>query len=409
MVLRLSLCMIVKDEAVTLPQCLQSAAPYVDEMIIVDTGSTDATVAIAQSFQAGAGEVKRPAQVHHYSWNDDFAAARNESLRHAQGEWILVLDADEVLWADCVPHLFAAMQRPEALVVNLLRHEIGAKQSPYSLISRLFRNRPDIVFTRPYHELIDDSVLAILQREPGWKIIDSPEVAIAHTGYQAAAISRRRKGDRARQIMEGYLTTHPTDAYICNKLGALYLDAGDGVRAQALLERGLRSPGVEVPVLYELHYHLGSLYSQQGKAAQAIQHFQSAIAQPILPPLKVGAYLHWGNLVLEQGDAIAAAELYAAVIQIDPNLAVAHYNLGLALKGQGNLQGAVDCYQAAIALDPDYAEAYQNLGVALLKLGRMTESLAAFERAIDQHRQAGSPEAERLQQGLQDMGWLQKP
>jgi tetratricopeptide (TPR) repeat protein len=400
--------MIVKNEAVALPECLRSAAPYVDEIVVLDTGSTDETVAIAQSFQAGIGGECRSAQVHHYSWNDDFAAARNASLQYAQGEWILVLDADEVLLADSVPQLYAAMQRPEALVINLLRHEVGAKQAPYSLISRLFRNRSDISFSRPYHELIDDSVLAILQQEPAWVVTDLPEVAIVHTGYQSQAIAQRQKGDRAQRMMERYLATHPTDAYICNKLGGLYLDAGEVVRAKKLLERGLRSHNVEAPVLYELHYHLGSLYSQQQNFAQATRHFQTAIAQPILPTIKVGAYLHWGNVALEQGNAIAAAELYTTVLRIAPDLAVAHYNLGLSLKGQGDLRGAIACYQAAIARDPDYADAYQNLGVALLKLGQVADSLAAFERAIALHRQAGSPEAERLRQGLVEMGWLAK-
>ncbi len=395
---QLSLCMIVKNEAVALPTCLRSAAPYVDEIVVVDTGSTDETVAIAESFAA---------RVYAFSWNDDFAAARNQALQYVRGEWILVLDADEVLIGDIMPTLFAAMQRPEVLAINLLRHEVGAQQSPYSLISRLFRRRDDIRFARPYHELIDDSVLEILRREPDWRVVDVPEVAIAHTGYQAAAIAQRQKGDRAQRIMERYLAQHPEDAYICNKLGALYLDGGDGGRARQLLEQGLAGDGLEPPVLYELHYHLGSLCGEQQELAQAAVHFQAALAQPILPTLKLGAYLHWGNVALAQGDAIAAADLYTTALHIDPTLAAGHYNLGMALKAVGNLGEAIAHYHQAIALAPAYAEAYQNLGVALLKQGQISDSMAAFQRAIDLHRQAGSPEAERLRTGLQAMGWLQ--
>ena len=79
----LSLAMIVKNEAANLPRCLASVQGLVDEMVVVDTGSTDDTVAIAESFGARMG---------HFPWTDDFAAARNESLRLCTGGWVLVLD-----------------------------------------------------------------------------------------------------------------------------------------------------------------------------------------------------------------------------------------------------------------------------------------------------------------------------
>jgi len=82
----LSLAMIVKNENANLARCLRSVQGLVDEMVVVDTGSTDDTVAIATSFGA---------KVAHFAWIDDFAAARNESLRHCTGDWVLVLDGDE--------------------------------------------------------------------------------------------------------------------------------------------------------------------------------------------------------------------------------------------------------------------------------------------------------------------------
>jgi len=84
----LSLAMIVKNEEETLAHCLESVKPIVDEMVIVDTGSTDKTVEIAKGFGAS---------VHHFQWCDDFAAARNESLKHCSGEWVLIIDADEAI------------------------------------------------------------------------------------------------------------------------------------------------------------------------------------------------------------------------------------------------------------------------------------------------------------------------
>ena len=84
----ISLAMIVKNEEETLVHCLESVRPIVDEMVIVDTGSTDRTIEIAKGFGAS---------VHHFNWCDDFSAARNESLKHCRGEWVLVMDADEAI------------------------------------------------------------------------------------------------------------------------------------------------------------------------------------------------------------------------------------------------------------------------------------------------------------------------
>jgi tetratricopeptide (TPR) repeat protein len=102
----------------------------------------------------------------------------------------------------------------------------------------------------------------------------------------------------------------------------------------------------------------------------------------------------------------AAQALYEQALAIDPTLATAHYNLGMALKEQGQLAPAIEHYQQAIVLQPDYAEAHQNLGVALLKAGSVVESLDSFGRAIGIYEQRGEGgDADRLRQGLQELGF----
>lgn len=392
---KLSLCMIVRDEEATLPGCLHSVRDVVDEMVIVDTGSHDRTPEIAQSLGA---------IVHSFPWIDDFSAARNASLQYAQGDWILVLDADEVLVPDCVPALQQTMQAETVLVANLLREEVGATQAPYSLISRLFRNRPDIRFSRPYHELVDDSVLTLLNREPHWQVVELPGVAIRHTGYQPDVIAQRQKYDRARTTMERFLISHPDDSYLCNKLGALYLSTGEAAKAIQLLERGLQATD-EAPVLYELHYHLGDAYTQLGNPAQAQHHYTIALNQRISPHVKLAAYTSWGNLLMQQGDVKAANQLYQRVVDLAPEFAIGHYNLGVSLKALGQVPSAIAHYQQAIHLNPDYPEAHQNLGVILWNSGKILESLACFRQAIALYDQQGSSEAMRLRQGLQQRGF----
>ena len=392
---RLSFCAIVKNEEYFLPQCLESVRNVVDEMIVMDTGSTDGTVEIAQRFGA---------KVLHYKWQNNFSAARNEALKYVQGEWVLVLDADEVLVAEIVPQIRRSMEEKDAIVINLIRQEVGAAQSPYSLVSRLFRNHPEVKFTRPYHTLVDDSVTQLLKKESQWKVIDLTSVAIAHYGYTSKAIAALDKYNRARQLMEGFFAEHPNDPYVCSKLGGLYLQIGEEKKGLKLLKQGLKSNQADAHVLFELHYHLGNAYAHQKQSEKAIKHYQKAIEQKILPLLKIGAFNNLGSLFKEIGDFENAQKAYDLVVKLDPNFAVGYYNLGTTLSAMRQYQEAIAAYQQAIKLNPNYALAYQNLGVTLLKFGNYSESMAAFKVAIALHESQNPQEAENLRQNLQAIG-----
>ena len=393
----LTLCMIVKNEEATLPRTLASVKDVVDEMVVVDTGSGDRTCEIAREFGA---------RVYHFEWCDDFAAARNECLKHAKGDWILVLDADEVLVPQILPQIQQVIQGDRTLLINLIRQEIGASQSPYSLVSRLFRNRHDIRFSRPYHAMVDDSVAEILQREPEWKIGALPDVAIWHSGYHKDAIAAKSKFQKAQAAMERYITYYPSDAYASSKLGALYVESGQIQRGIDLLTKGLTAVAIDDSIVYELNYHLGIAYRQQQQFVKAKEHYQAAINTNVFPAIKLGAYNNLGNLLKDEGDLTSAEKAYKAALKIDPNFAIGHYNLGLTLKAAGNLADAIAYYRQAIKIDPEHAEAHQNLAVALLKIGKMPESLAEFKKAIALHEQRRPFEAERLRRGLQEMGLI---
>ncbi|MCA1993349.1 MAG: tetratricopeptide repeat protein [Coleofasciculus sp. S288] len=393
----LSLCMIVKNEEASLPQALSSVKGIVDEMVILDTGSSDRTVEIAREFGA---------KVYHFEWCNDFSAARNEALNYVQGKWVLVLDADEVLTPEIVAKLKQAMKRDSHLVINLVRQEVGASQSPYSLVSRLFRNHPKIRFSRPYHAMVDDSVQALLQQETHWQVVSLSPVAIKHYGYQPKAIAALDKYTRAQTAMEGFLASHPNDSYACSKLGALYIQLGQVSEGIELLKRGLTSTGIAPPVLFELHYHLGNAYTRLKNLDAAVVHYQAAIGQPILPQMKLGAYNNLGNLLFSVGELTTAKTAYETTLKIDPSFAAGHNHLGMTHKALGKLEEAIASYQNAIQLNPDYADAHQNLGVVLLKIGKVPESLSAFKKAIALHEKHDNPtEAQRLRKGLQDMGF----
>ncbi|MBR8840323.1 MAG: glycosyltransferase [Stigonema ocellatum SAG 48.90 = DSM 106950] len=388
--------MIVKNEEAALPQCLSSVKNVVDEMVVLDTGSSDRTPQIAQ--QLGA-------KVYYFPWSNDFSAARNEALKYVTGDWVLVLDADETLTPQILPQLQDTIHREEYLLVNLVRQEIGAVQSPYSLVSRLFRNHPDIHFSRPYHALVDDSVCVILSKEPHWQVGYLQDIAILHLGYQKSAIAEHNKYAKAQAAMEEFLATHPDDAYVCSKLGALYVETGKIAQGVELLARGVVHFDENYEILYELYYHLGIAYSRLENPKQAMAHYQAAIKLPIYPLLKLGAYNNLGNLLKASGDLVGAKTAYEIAVKIDQSFSTGYCNLGMTLKAMNLYTDAIASYQKAIQLNPDYAEAYQNLGVVLLKVGNVLDSLTAFRCAIALHQQHNPQEAKRLRQGLQEMGF----
>ena len=243
-----------------------------------------------------------------------------------------------------------------------------------------------------------------MEAEPQWQVVLWPEVALQHTGYEAEEIALRDKFTRAETIMAAYLEQHPDDAYVCNKLGALYGRSGDWEKGRSLLERGLASVKADPYTTYELHYHLGLADRRAGQLESAIEHYSAALAQPVPDVVKVGAYINLGSLRQAQQDFLGAVKQFEQATHVAPNFAMAYFNLGTAHRAQGYLDPAIAAYQQAIALDPSYAEAYQNLGVALFKLGQLPESLIAFQRAIALYQKTNPAEARRLQQGIRGLG-----
>jgi glycosyltransferase involved in cell wall biosynthesis len=401
----LSACLIVKNEEQRLPQCLESLRSLADEIIVVDTGSIDRTLAIAEEYQA---------RIFHFDWCDDFSQARNYAIAQAKGKWILVIDADEVVEQKAISTLKAVMQRDHCLAVNILRSEIGAAQAPYSLVLRLFRNHPAIAFTGFYHESIDQSVIALQTQEPHWQVVNVEIPVLLHYGYTASEIQLKHKYDFAKQLMHKHLEAFPNDSYMLNKLGALYIsstDLSDRYLGIELLKKGLTlidqfdltEPDQQNLIRCELYYHLGLAYQQNDDWELAQNAYEQVIALDVPNLVKLSAYLNLGNIYqeLQQPEAIAYFE---KVTQIAPDFAQGHFNLGIALKTSGRFTDAIAAYQKAIILDPNYADALQNLGIVLMKVGYFPEAIIAFKKAIRLHEQQHNYEtAEILRSVLQTL------
>jgi tetratricopeptide (TPR) repeat protein len=238
--------------------------------------------------------------------------------------------------------------------------------------------------------------------------------------------------------MEEFFAANPDDAYVCSKLGALYVQMGKIQEGIDLLNRGLnqvvgsRGKSEKKPlgflkdsrlkkginslnqdiketnydIFYELNYHLGIAHTQLKNLPLAISHYQAAVKLPIYPLLKLGGYNNLGNLLKATGDLPGAKIAYETALKIDDSFVTGYYNLGMVCKSMGLFVEAIDAYNCAIFLNPDYADAYQNLGVVLLKVGDVENSLAAFQCAIALHEKDNPQEAKRLLQGLQEMGLI---
>ncbi|MGH7895310.1 MAG: glycosyltransferase family 2 protein, partial [Candidatus Binatia bacterium] len=190
--LRVSLCVIARDEAASLGACLASAAPIVDEIIVVDTGSCDESPAVA---------LAHGARVVHAPWQDDFAAARNAALAEARGTWVLSLDADEVLSADAADALRASIMEAAAPALRLPIEDIGPSGDIETIhfAVRLFRRAPAHRWQRPVHERV---TAAATEYAP---------LPIRHHGYATAA-SRAMRLARNRALLERAVIESPADA-----------------------------------------------------------------------------------------------------------------------------------------------------------------------------------------------------
>src|SRR3954451_6182425 len=215
--LTLSLCMIVKDEEEMLPRCLAAVKPAVDEMIIVDTGSSDRTVEIAEEFGA---------TVLHHEWSGDFSAARNVSLEAATGDWIIYLDADEVLVEDDIEGLRAVTGRTwrEAFALIETNYtgdvEDGTAMTHNAL--RIFRNRPEYRFRGRLHEQMAYALPAYLTER-----IEYTQLRIEHYGYLGVVRDAKDKSRRNLDLLLQQVAEGHESAFQRFNLGSEYLALGE--------------------------------------------------------------------------------------------------------------------------------------------------------------------------------------
>lgn len=220
--MKVSLCLIAKNEQHCILSCIESVKHLVHEVVVVDTGSSDDTVLLAQ---------KAGARVFHIAWTGDFAQARNFGLEQAAGDWILVLDADEVLAPGSTEEFHQLLNDAEVegyflTIINLLGN---GQEFTTDKVVRLFRNKPSYRFTGAIHEQVAPSIL----KATGGKGLVSAPVVIHHYGYLDAELAEKDKFSRNTSIIYRELAKNPGDPFLLYSLALEHFQRGqvaEGVR-----------------------------------------------------------------------------------------------------------------------------------------------------------------------------------
>ncbi len=381
----ISLCMIVKDEAELLPACLHSVRDLVDEIVICDTGSSDATLKIATD--AGAKVLQVP-------WKDDFSHARNQTLALATSDWILILDADETMTPESIPILRKAMHDDGHVGYSLnVRSEFEVGKSIDATILRFFRNHSSIRFRNPIHEQVYDSVVQYAtstQRRIGHLPVD-----ILHRGYEKERFEKRKKRERNERLLRKQCKQDPKDLYSHHKL-VRHLESTNGhtdewaeeVQKAHRLLHAPREFDRNRKKIYaaEICSDYCLLLEEQGDVLAAFAHYQEMAS---LVPRTINFTYNHGRVALASNEIGQSIDLFQQTIdgtagEIPARLGVqehlGHHALAVAFSRENRSSEAKEALKNALIYKQDYSPSLELL--ASLRGEFASQSQEGFEQPI---------------------------
>ncbi|WP_340025651.1 glycosyltransferase [Paenibacillus sp. FSL K6-1096] len=359
--------LIVKNEAELLPRCL-STLGGADEIIVVDTGSTDQSIAVAEKY--GATVVEEP-------WAEDFSAARNTGLTHAASDWILVLDADETL-QHSVESIKDKLRgsTAEAYTVRI-ENLLGSRPEDrlYHSNVRLFRNGQGYRFSGRIHERVDDSIIS----RHGAAAIEPSDIEILHYGYLPGIMSAKNKISRNEHLLRLALAEEPDDPFYSYNLAVTCCQDGRLQEAEELLRRTLDTAPLQVSYRPSVIRDLCTIY----QATSRLQALDSLLSR------ELARYRDYPDL---------------------------HYMQGQSWESQGHLERAFQSYQHALdtVSAPAPRRAYvteqgmnsfrplYRMGVIAQQLGNQQEAARLFHRAL-QHYNLYLPALEGIAAAFQEL------
>ncbi len=373
----ISLCMITKNEEKNLANCLSSVKELVDEIIIVDTGSTDKTKEIAKKFNA---------KIIDFKWVDDFSAARNESLRHATKQWILVLDADEVIAKEDLSKLkelvndkendaFLLLQKNytnDTSIAGFVNEEHKKENKSYagwygSLIVRLFRNKKGYDFEGTVHELVEHSI------ESKKGKIAATNIAIGNYGNADGDIANKKK-QYYLELCKKKVKQNP-NAFSYYELGVLYKENKKYDDAIKSFKEAIKLNPKHSMALYEL----GIIHEQQKNYDDAIKYYTESLRVKE----NSEAFQSLGICYFKKGMLKEAYRNLVKAMLLNPNKFTIYNSIGAVLEKSGNYDSAIQMLEIATKLNPKNIIGFYNLGIAFDKKGDFGNAIINYEKAIE--------------------------
>ncbi len=385
----LTACLIVRDEQDNLPRCLSSLQGVADEIVVVDTGSTDDTVRIAESYGAKVG---------HFTWCDDFAAARNASLDLATGDWILWIDADEQVAPEGGREtLHAGLVRPHfgghcLLVSNILDGDRGANVYLFKPV-RLFRRLPEVRFRHRIHEQVLEAL-----GELGLSVAVLPGPGLNHYGYSPEQVQAKDKQARNLRMLRREVEDEPQNAFQWYNLAAAYAMAGMSEQAVEACRQSARftdysSSGYMTFIAPNFHL-LAQELTKTGRPAEALEVCDEADRRGY-GGLQTEFHRAAALLAAKRPEeALAAAERCIAArwgedAQGDYSIvSFRRYALkGMILVEMERYEEALPELQRALQVVPDDPATQLLMAVALRKMARLDEALGYLGSCFDAERE----------------------
>jgi tetratricopeptide (TPR) repeat protein len=381
----LALCMIVKDEEAMLPRSLDAVREWVDELIVVDTGSTDRTVEIAK---------ERGARVLHHEWTGDFSAARNVSFDAASSDWVLYLDADEVLVPGDGPRLRELISHTwrEAIFLIETNHtgdlEDGTATTHDAM--RLVRHRPDRRFTGRLHEQLGGIPSYLAERR------EISTVRIEHFGYLGDVREDKDKATRNRAILDLEFADGDVTPFMRFNLGMEHVAAGDHAGAVEHLERAwteLEADPESATYGYTpmLASHLVDALRGSGRLDEAERRAVEILE--IYPPF-TDIVMHQAQIAQVRGDLERTEERYRTCLamgdapsQLVSTVGVGTYlaarGLAEVLAGLGREEEAEELLTDSLRSHPEHLRTAESLAGLLRRRGVSgTETLARIAELV---------------------------
>ena len=373
----ISLCMIAKNEEKYIEQCLNSVNELVDEIVIVDTGSTDRTKEIAKKFNA---------KLFDFEWIDDFSAARNESLKHATKDWILVLDADEVIDKEAAKVIkdfikkneydaFSFIQKNytnDSSIAGFVVEEHKKKDSVYSgwygsIIARLFRNKKGYEFSGTVHELAEPSIEAKNGK------IGVTNIPIYHYGNTSPEVVKKKR-EYYLELCRKKAKQKPSDSS--------YFELGVLCRENNNVDDALKSfrKAIELNPKHNMaYYEMGIIHEQKKDYDGAIKNYTASLRIKE----SAEAFQNLGVCYLKKGMLKEAYRNLTKAMMLNPNKHTIYNNLGAVLERNNNYDTAIKMLEIGIRLNPKNVIGYYNLGLVYDKKGEFGKALENYEKAVE--------------------------